>query len=119
MTNVSVNSGICGYSVLITALRGKDKKISISLETECEMVKKMLEDISTLDIMAAFTGYLNNPVYRSAAGRLKHVACPVPSAILKAVEVEISACLPKNVSITFLKQQTAAEQAAVMKQEGL
>lgn len=106
MTKVSVNSGICGFSVLIAAERDKNKKIRIYLDTECEMVKKMLEDISTLDIMAAFTGHLNNPVYRSAAGRLKHAACPVPGAILKAIEVEIGVCLPKDVNIVFLKEQT-------------
>lgn len=103
MTKIAVDSGICGFPVTISAEKGKGKKINVTLETECQMVKKMQEDISTLDIMAAFTGYLNNPVYRSAAMHLRHVACPVPSAILKVLEVEAGLCLPKDVSMIFLK----------------
>src|SRR3990167_8243438 len=102
MTKIAVDPGICGLSVIVSVEKGKDKKVTVSLETECQMVNKMLEDISTLDIMAAFTGYLNNPVYRSAAKHLRHVACPVPSAVLKALEVEAGFCLPKNVSMVFL-----------------
>lgn len=103
MTKIAVDSGICGLSVIVSVEKGKDKKVTVSLETECRMVNKMLEDISELDMMVAFTGFLNNPVYRSAAKHIKHVACPVPSAILKAVEVETGLCIPKDVSMVFLK----------------
>jgi len=104
MTTTIVNPGVCGFSVTITAEKDKDKKIRISLYTECEMVKKMLEDISTIDARVAFTGYPDNPVYRSAAMHLQHVACPVPAGILKTIEVEAGLCLPKNASILFLKE---------------
>lgn len=104
MTKIIVDPGICGFPVAITAEMGKEKKIHIFIDTECEMVKKMLEDISTLNRMDAFTGYLNNPVYRSAAKHLKHVACPVPSGILKIIEVEAGLCLPKDVSMKFLSE---------------
>ncbi|HWR58223.1 MAG TPA: hypothetical protein VN328_04970 [Thermodesulfovibrionales bacterium] len=101
MTKVVVNSGACGFSVEATAEKGRDKKIHISLETECEMVKKMLDDIPVLDVMSLFSGWLNNPVYNSAAKQLKHVSCPVPAGILKAVEVEAGMAVPKGVSIVF------------------
>lgn len=101
MTGVIVNSGICGFSVRIMVVMEKDKKIHVFLETECEMVKRMLEDISILDMRAAFSGFARNPVYRSAAMHLRHVACPVPCGILKAVEVEAGVCIPRDVSIVF------------------
>lgn len=103
MTKIKVNPGICGFSVTVTAEKGRGKKVHISLDTDCEMVRKMLEDISSLDMMAAFMAHVNNPVYRSASKHLKHPACPVPAAILKAVEVDLGMNLPKNVSIEFLK----------------
>jgi hypothetical protein len=103
MTKVIVTSGICGFTVTITAEKDTGKKIRVSLDTECEMVKKMQEDISLLDMRAVFTGQLNNPVYRAAAKYLQHVACPVISGILKAVEVEAGLALPKDVSIVFSK----------------
>ncbi|MEW6108461.1 MAG: hypothetical protein AB1632_04720 [Nitrospirota bacterium] len=102
MTKVRVNSGICGFSVTVAADRTRDKRINIILTTECEMVQKMMEDISVLDMRAAFAGHLANPVFRSAAMHLKHPACPVPSGILKALEVESGFCLPRNAAITFV-----------------
>jgi hypothetical protein len=105
MTQVSVNSGICGFSVTIKAKKVKDKKIQITLDTDCDMVKQMNKDISKIDIRAAFAGHLSNPVHMSAARHLKHVACPVPTGILKAIEVEAGVCLPEDVSIIFLKDK--------------
>lgn len=102
MTKATVNAGICGYSVEVTAEKGEGKKILITLDTECQMVREMMEDISTLDMMAAFTGFLNNPVYKSAAKHIRHVACPVPAGIIKAIEVEAGLCLPKDASIIFM-----------------
>jgi hypothetical protein len=104
VTTVIVNSGACGFVVTIKAEKTKSKKIAISLDTDCGMVKEMLEDIATLDMMAAFSGFLNNPVYKSAAKHLKHPACPVPGAILKALEVEAGLNVPEDATIVFEKK---------------
>jgi hypothetical protein len=105
MTKVIIRSGVCGFSTTVTAEKGKDKKILISLETECEMVRKMADEITALDMMAVFTRFLDNPVYRSASKHLKHVTCPVPGGILKAMEVEAGFAVPKDVSILFVKDE--------------
>ncbi|MGE5892968.1 MAG: DUF6951 family protein [bacterium] len=105
MTTVTIHSGICGFSVTVTAEKAPDRKVRISLDTECEMVQKMTNDVSLLDMMAAFTGFQRNAVYRSAAKHLKHVACPVPSGILKAIEVELGFALPKDARILFSKKE--------------
>ncbi len=104
MTKVVVDSGICGLLTTITAtIEADGKQIAITLDTECEMVEKMSEDLVSLDKMSVFTGFLSNPVYISAAKCLKHTACPVPSGIIKAMEVEAGFCLPKDASIAFRK----------------
>ena len=105
MTKVQVNPGVCGFTVEVRVERDKDRNFHISLDTECEMVKKMGEEISFLEFRAPFSAILHNPVYRSASKNLKHVACPVPSAILKAIEVEVGACLPRPVSMSFIKEK--------------
>lgn len=104
MTRVTVEAGICGFSVLVSVQRDKDRNLHISLDTECEMVKKMAEDISFLEFRAPFAAIMYNPVYKSASKNLKHAACPVPSGIVKAIEVELGVCLPRPVSITFEKK---------------
>ncbi len=105
MTRVIIRSGICGFSTEATAVKGSDGKTAVSLITECEMVKKMAGEIPDMDMMAVFTRFPDNPVYRSAAKYLKHVTCPVPGGILKAVEVEAGFALPKDVSIIFVKDE--------------
>jgi hypothetical protein len=105
MTKVIVNSGACGYTITITAEKGKEKKIAISLDSACEMVKKMLADISTVDQRVTLTGFRDNPVYLSASKHLKHVACPAPSAILKAIETEAGLNVAKDVRIEFVREK--------------
>jgi hypothetical protein len=105
MTTVVVNSGACGFTVTVTAEKGKERTISLSLDTACEMVQEMLGDIATVDRMVALIGFRDNPVYQSAAKHLKHVACPVPSAILKAIETEAGMNVPKDARIEFIREK--------------
>lgn len=105
MTRVIVNSGACGFTVTITAEKGKDKKVLIALDTACEMVQKMLADIALVDQRVTLTGFRDNPIYLSAAKHLKHVACPVPSAILKAIETEAGMNVPKDARIEFIREK--------------
>jgi hypothetical protein len=104
-TTLIINSGACGFTTKVTAEKNKDGKITLALETNCEMVQKMLEDIAVLDRFAPLTGFMNNPVYQSAVKHLKHVACPVPSGILKAIEVESGLNVPKDTTMTFVKKK--------------
>ena len=78
---------------------------SVRVGSECEMVIKLGKEVSELTMMDAFKRVFDNPVYVGAVKCLRHVACPVPSAILKALEVEAGLNVPKDVSITFVKEQ--------------
>ena len=104
MTTVVVNSGACGFTVTIRASKGKDKTIEIVLDTDCEMVKKMQGDIAAVDRRAAVCGFGSGPVHHSAAKHLKHAACPVPSGILKAIEIEAGMNVPRDAAIVFKKE---------------
>lgn len=103
-TRVEVDSGICGFKADVTARKTEGGKYEITIESDCEMIQKMAEELKELDRTDALTRFFDNPVYRRANACLKHVACPVPSGILKALEVEAGLCIPKNASIVFLKE---------------
>ena len=105
MTKVIVNSGACGFTVTIKAEKGKDRTIAVSLDTACEMIQKMQGDIATVDRMVSLIGFRDNLIYQSAAKHLKHVACPVPSAILKAIETEAGMNVPKDARIEFIREK--------------
>jgi hypothetical protein len=102
MTKVIVNSGACGFTVTIRTEKAEGGKITVSLETDCEMVKMMVEDIAVLDQFAPLSGSPSNPVHRSAAKHLRHAACIVPSGILKAIEVEAGLNVTKDATIIFV-----------------
>jgi hypothetical protein len=103
MARALVDPGVCGFAVAVVAERGPGRTVRVTLETECEMVRKMAGELAVLDVRSALGRHADNPVLRAAAAHLRHVACPVPSAILKAVEVEVGACAPKDVHVRLEK----------------
>ena len=104
MTKVRINSGICGFITTVTAEKVAKHKARITIESDCEMVQKLAEEITELDMMSAFTGLQGNPVHRAAGKHIKHVACPVPAGILKAMEVALGLCIPRDATIIFIKE---------------
>jgi len=103
MTKVVIESGVCGFTTEVTVEKETKKSARVTIRSECEHVRKMQEDVQALDMMAAFTDFLRNPVYRAASKHLKHAACPVPSGILKALEAELGLSLPRDARIVFVK----------------
>ena len=105
MTKVVINPGACGMLVTVEVEKKEGKIFSVRITTECEMVEKLGREIPELTMMDAFKRLQENPVYKKGATCLRHVACPVPSGILKALEVEAGLNLPRDVSITFVKTE--------------
>lgn len=103
MTRLVVNSGGCGYHIIIRVEKVEGSKMTFLLRmaTECKHVRLLGEDLPTLEMFDALKGIFENPVYRAAARRLKHAACPVPSGILKALEVEAGLNVPRDVTMVF------------------
>jgi hypothetical protein len=104
LTKVRINSGICGFTATVTAEKKDKKNVRITIESDCEMVEKLAAELPGLDMMSAFTAHLNNPVYRAASKHIRHVACPVPAGILKALEAELGLSIPKDADIIFIKE---------------
>lgn len=118
MTRVRIDPGICGLCSTVT-VKSKGRRIyEVSVKSECEMIRKLGNRISELSMMDAFTRTLENPVYRSAAACLKHVSCPVPSGLLKALEVEAGLALPKDVCMHFQPPDEEEEGSAPAGESG-
>lgn len=73
----------------------------MDISSDCEMVASLGSQLSELDSRDALRSHGRSAVYECAFQHIKHVACPVPAAILKAIEVELGAALPGDVSIRF------------------
>ncbi|MBF0327578.1 MAG: hypothetical protein HQL10_00295 [Nitrospirae bacterium] len=104
MTKVRINPGACGLPAVVEIEKKDSKTYALKVTSECPMVEKLGAEVPELTMMDAFKRFQDNPVYSKGAICLKHVACPVPSGILKALEVEAGLNVPKDASIVFEKK---------------
>lgn len=109
MTRITVDAGICGFTTLIEVVTLSSQRVRVSVTSDCEMVSKMGEELRDIDWRDALKQQENCLLYKSLQQHIKHVACPVPIAVLKAIEVEVGAALPGDVVIRF---ETTSQRAS-------
>ena len=101
MTNVTVEAGICGFTSTIEVSKLSAKRVRVDITSDCEMVSKLGEQLHDVELRNVLK-LPENPLLCKCAHRyIRHVACPVPVAILKAIEVEVGLALAKDVVIHF------------------
>jgi hypothetical protein len=101
---VQVESGICGFPCVIEARKEGPRAVSLKIiGSECEHIKRLSEDVVEMGLRDLFMPITKNPVYVSAQQAGCHSSCPVPAAVLKAVEVAMDMALPRDVRIKFEK----------------
>ena len=100
MATVGINAGVCGYNTTVTAVRGPGYSVHLSIESECPHVRKIGEEISEVDALQqiGLRGGLP-PVLQTAYNLCAHAACPVPSGLVKAIEVAAGLALAKDVTM--------------------
>lgn len=102
-TRAKIYAGACGFTSVIKAKR-RGNQIEVKIISACKMLQKMNEDLELLDWRRhLFTGILDSVVYRSANKHLMHTDCPVPSAIIKTIQIELDGMVPTDVSMKFEK----------------
>jgi len=105
VTRVEVFAGVCGHSAVIEVSKVDDTRVQVVIRSECDQITDMNPDLQNLQWKGkgheVFKRMTESAVYKSAATHIRHTACPVPSAIIKAIEVETGVAVPKDVTITF------------------
>ena len=104
---VNVMSGICG---MITEIRATSddplKKVRLEINTRCEGIQKLAEELKEVDPMEEISFQGDGPkTFRMATKHCKHTACPVPSGIIKAIEVASGLALPKDATIEVVQEK--------------
>ncbi|MCP8309915.1 MAG: hypothetical protein L6M37_05720 [Candidatus Methylarchaceae archaeon HK02M1] len=100
VTKVKVDPGICKRKVLIKVERS-GSKAKINITSNCPLVTEFSEKLRELEGRESTRNLLKNIVYRISSESL-HSTCPVPCAILKAIEVEFGFAAKRNVKISFI-----------------
>lgn len=106
MTKVKVSAGACGFTSVIKVTRKSKAKVSVEIFSACKDLRSMAEDFTEIDWHSGvFVKMTESAIYKSAAKRLIHADCPVPCAIIKAIQIEVDAMLPTEVSMKFEKSK--------------
>lgn len=102
ITRVMAEPGICGFSCVIEVQRKAYTQGSIKvIESECKQIQRLSKDLKEISLTELFKPITQNPAYLFARRAGCHPSCPIPMAILKAIEVAMDMALPRDVVIKF------------------
>lgn len=109
-TKLVVDAGICGNTTTIDVVSLPGHKVTVTVTSDCEVVSKMGEGLKELDWLGLWKqqgdGY---SAYKAASRSTRHFLCPIPVAVLKAIEVEAGLALPKDVTFSFKTVKSGQE----------
>lgn len=99
---VTVDPGVCKMKTVIVAKMDDDMNVTFDIQSDCKSVKKLAEKLPPISPYSEVgSHYLDSEIYKAANDTIAHLACPVPCAIVKALEVAGGLGLKKNVTITI------------------
>ncbi len=99
---LNVSSGICGMQTVIIAECDDMQNVHLTVNSGCGQIMELAKQIKDVDaFIELFSGFGEGQAYKAAKATIKHAACPVPAAIIKAVEASAGMALKKDVHITF------------------
>jgi len=101
MTQVVVNPGICGMKTMVEVFEINKRKVRLKIDSDCEIIAKIKESLAEIDLLDAIKSPVDSVVYKQFSKFHSHASCPVPMAIIKAIEVEVGMALPKSVFVEF------------------
>lgn len=101
MTVVEVDAGSCGFITKIEVVKVDARLVKAAVSSDCEMITEWGEELGSLDWGQCLKNFVDSPVFQCASKHISHVACPIPVALIKAIEVEADLTLPANVTIRF------------------
>lgn len=104
MIKLKVNPGICGLitEIEVEALDGMNAEFKV--ESQCENIRNLVDAVNSVNgYDEVFKKYGTGLIAKAAAVHCPHAACPVPTAMLKGVEVVCGLALAKDSEIKFEK----------------
>ncbi len=99
MTVLEVNDSCCGFRTSVRVERISKDRVSVHLENGCPMVLSCGPLLAELRWARALNPQTAEWLYEVMFTRIRHCGCLVPSAVARAIEVEVGASLAKKASI--------------------
>ncbi|MDY0293640.1 MAG: hypothetical protein RBQ77_03605 [Candidatus Methanomethylophilaceae archaeon] len=98
--NVRVDAGVCKMITTIHAKQNDMGLVELDVKSDCPNILRMTWIMEPVSPYTEVEAPMNETViYKWASERLPHAACPVPCALVKAVEVAGDLGLKRAVKI--------------------
>jgi hypothetical protein len=108
MATIRVDAGSCGFVSIVRAAKTGAGRVAVDIESDCAQVSEFSGRLDVIGTREIFHRPFNeNSIYREAARSGLHSGCPLPCAVIKAVEVALGLALDKDVSLAFDRDETA------------
>lgn len=107
MTKVRLNPGPCGFKTAIEVAKTAKRKVKVTITSGCEIITNLGQSLTVVGHSDSLQPRESSDLHAQATKHGLHTACPVPIAILKAIEVEAGLAVPRDVSIRFEKTEPA------------
>ena len=99
---LNVDPGACRLKSQVISWLDDDGLLQCRITSACKNVTDFGEGLGGMDPMIVLhLPFSENQVYLRAGVMLKHATCPVPLAVLKAMEVASGLGIKRDVHLTF------------------
>ena len=99
---IVVDAGPCKMKTRIHAVQQEDMMVRLDIESDCHHILKMSWRVKPINPYTEVESPINETdVYKWASEVLPHAACPVPSAMIRAVEVSSDMGIRRDASIKY------------------
>lgn len=106
MARAKVQCGGCGYTAAVRVSKNHDGTVAVDIDSECAALVELAARLQAVEPYGELGSMLQTATYQAAGGCLHHSSCPVPTAVLKAIEVEAGVALPSTIEIEIESDQT-------------
>jgi hypothetical protein len=106
----TIDPGICGYPVVVTARTEDARHVEFSIESECELIVEFARRIAAISPVDAIQSLSReeNPILAQARELLRTTgcceACVVPVGTVKAMYIVTNLALPRDVTLTLTSE---------------
>lgn len=108
MAKATIHAGACGFNTTVRATANDDdpRRVDLAIESECPAIRKLADALPHVDPFQEIAFRRGMPATHEAAHQYcTHAACPVPSGIVKAIEVAAGLALPVDVSMRITRDE--------------
>lgn len=104
MATARIDAGVCGYHTTVKAEADDNYLVLLQIESQCEAIQRLAEQLTEVNALNEISFQGESPeTLQKGAKYCAHAACPVPSGILKAIEVAAGLALPVTATIEVEK----------------